>query len=754
MSRRPFALVRDAEQWVRCVHERTTVDVLTGEVSLAEPDTSTRPPFAGKPGAITSVAPVGFAVDDACRVFRALPEEHRVERWLWANPKEPPRDVLAPHWPARVLEPWERDEAATWYAPQPAPGQPARPEWRPAAVAVDAGQRLFVASEDAEVLVFERAESRLRRRIALGGAALDLTAHGDDVWGVAVGPPRLVHLTADGEPRWEPLPPELTAPSRLAASASGALVVLDRGGTEHARVFHLERREGRWLAVPSRELPFASDVESLGVERELEVFVVAGPPEVVGGVFQQRAFFERLVWHDGKLELLPGALRAPAYDGRGIFRAPGEGGAAAIGFFGGGALRTAAPGRVTYEREGRVAVFALDATDFQTRWGRLFVDACVPAGTCVKVRCLALDEIPDDVTPWAWSAPADSELTAQPAGSTPLPPRALLEAQPAEWLFQRADGSEQAWDAQTRKTDFDTWEAPVACAPGRFLWLLLELSGNGKTTPVVRAVRVERPGHDLLRRLPRVFSRDAAAASFLQRYLAPAEGLLTQLETRAALRHVLVSPDAAPPELLPWLGSFLGLVMDQRWPTSVRRAFLCEAASLFRRRGTLWSLKRMLGIVLGVEPAIIERFRLRGLGGVQLGGTSTAVLGAGLRVGGSLGEVESELADAGADAFETHAHRFSVFVPAWLDASQLDQARFILDNHRPAHTEYELCTLAAGMRVGIGLHVGLTAFVGESPCIPELQLHETRLGGSVLGPARLGRRVGGARIGTAGVSES
>ncbi|MFZ5446328.1 MAG: phage tail protein [Myxococcota bacterium] len=703
---RPFSLVRHKAQWERCAHEHTTLDPLTSVVSLAEPRPSTQP-FAGATGV---VAPVGFAVDAACRVFRTIPEEHRVERWLWANPREPARDVLTD---------------ATW---------------RPAAIAFDASQRLFVAADAPEVLVYEHHDGALRRRIALGGDAtvrvVDLTSVGDDVWGLATGggAPRLVRLTADGEPAWEALPPEVVEPSRLTASASGALLVLGRRGTANARVTRLEHRDGSWSAA-SKDIAFASDVEFLGVEQDVELFVVAGPPEQVGGVFQQRAFFERLAWDGARLEQVPGALRAPAFDGRGIFRTPPDAdGVSAIGFFGAGALRVAARGRVTYQREGRVAVFALDAGEFQTRWGRLFLDACIPPETQVKVRCLALDEVPDDVAEWPWTAPVDSSLSERPIDPGRLPPQALLEARPAQWLFERPNGHEQAWDAHTRPAEFTTWEAPVTCEPGRYLWLLLELSGNGRATPSIRAVRAEHPGHDLLRRLPRVFSRDAAAASFLQRYLAPAEGLLTQLETRAALRHVLVSPDAAPPELLEWLGSFLGLVMDRRWPVPVRREFLRETARLFRRRGTVWSLRRMLEIVLGVAPVIVEKFRLRGLGGVQLGGLSTAVLGAGLRVGGALAEPESELPNDGADAFETHAHRFSVFVPAWLDASKLEQARFILDHHRPAHTEYELCTLAAGMRVGIGLHVGLTAFVGETPRLPELQLRETRLGGALLGP--------------------
>jgi len=744
---RPFSLVRSTDQWCRCSHERTTVDVLTSVVSLAELP-APRPPTVGSPA---SAPPVGFAVDAACRVFRSVSEEHRLERWLWASRELPPRDVLAPSPPMLFLEP-----------PRPDPAAPVVPPglwWRPLGLAVDCGQRLFVSQEGrSDVLVYELGDGRLRRRIALGDTPatgprlLDLAAHGGAVWGVAQGPARLVKLTADGQPVELPLPAAVKAPSRLAVSDAGSLVVLDERGTATARLHWLS--EAGELLASGDAVPFASDVEFLELDQGREVFVVAGPGETVAGVFQGRAFFRRVLREGAAMTFLPEQLRAPGYDGRGIFRAPPDAaGARAIAYLGAGALRQAGEARLRYERAGRVAVFALDAGDYQTRWGRLFLDACVPEGTQVQVRCLALDEVPEDVAPWPWAAPAGvaAGTVHAPELTPPLPPRALLEARPAQWLYQRERGQERGWDAATAATAFATFEAPVRAEPGRYLWVLVELSGTGQATPRVRALRVERPGHDLLRRLPRVYSKDAAAADFLQRYLAPLEGLLAQLDDRAAMREVLVSPDATPAELLPWLASFVGLVMDRRWPVPVQRTFVREAAALFRRRGTLGSLQRMLEIVLGVRPVIVEHFRLRGLGGVQLGGTATAVVGAGLRVGGSLGEPASELPGAGEDAFLTHAHRFSVFVPAWLDESALDQARFILDNHRPAHTLYELCTLAGGMRVGLRLHLGLTAFVGPGGGFTEAQLGQTRLDRAVLAPAGLTGRLGGVRVGSAEV---
>ena len=104
----------------------------------------------------------------------------------------------------------------------------------------------------------------------------------------------------------------------------------------------------------------------------------------------------------------------------------------------------------------------------------------------------------------------------------------------------------------------------------------------------------------------------------MNRYLSFFDGTLGELDARAACREVLVDPSAAPEEVLPWLASFLGLVLDLRWPVAARRTLIREVTWLFRFRGTVPGLKRFLQIYLGFDVIIIERFRLIGLGGAFL----------------------------------------------------------------------------------------------------------------------------------------
>jgi hypothetical protein len=205
--------------------------------------------------------------------------------------------------------------------------------------------------------------------------------------------------------------------------------------------------------------------------------------------------------------------------------------------------------------------------------------------------------------------------------------------------------------------------------------------------------------------------------------------------------------------MLPWLASFLGLTLDDRWPVPARRTLISEVAWLFRFRGTIPGLSRFLEIYLGEPVILLEHYRLRGMGGAIVGESgpvqSRAVVGAGFRVGGAIGDPdESPLTGSVEDAFETHAHRFSVMIRGMLGEEQLAVVRHVLDVHRPAHTIFEICTLGAGMRVGRGLHVGISSTIGRTGSVRTLQLGAAALGrGGILGRPEAGTSPDVTRLG-------
>jgi hypothetical protein len=168
-----------------------------------------------------------------------------------------------------------------------------------------------------------------------------------------------------------------------------------------------------------------------------------------------------------------------------------------------------------------------------------------------------------------------------------------------------------------------------------------------------------------------------------------------------------------------------------------------------RFRGTKAGLERLLELIVGREVLVLERWRLRGLGGALLEGrdapAGAAVVGGGLRVGGAVGATAAEpVAD---DAFATHAHRFAVLVPALLSDEQLGMVTYALDVHRPAHTFFELCTLGSGMSIGRGLHVGLLSTIGRTGGFESLAADRGVLGRGVVGRPLAGTGVGASAVG-------
>lgn len=720
---RMIRMIHGDDQWRRAGHDGTSLDAGVVQLAWQREDFSDTHTSAAE-------AQYGLAFDPWCRLYRSIPEEGRLERWLWSNPDRDQPVII------------QLDDADDFRPGQfeTVPGPDIRTS-DPRAVAITEQGRLFVADASRnEIAVLDLLEDRLLRRVNLRqfGATVrlaDLTTDGRRVFALLSGErPQIIVIDARSPPQLLMELEHFSAPTRIARSGTGKFYILDNAGEDSAAVVPSEEPDHR---IP---VPFACDLAFLGSD----VLVVSG----LAGQDLRRFRVRRR----GHTELPH--LTARGYNGRGIAITPDG----RVVFWTDRGLRHATRPRVRYTPQGRVTSFRLDSHDFQTIWGRIFVDACIPNDTNIKVVCISSDEEPEGAAVLQRSPPAmdvSVEDLVRPDLSPPMPPVALLDGRAmSQRMHRRDNGRETPWSCRDREDRFETYEAPVIASPGRYLWIILELSGNSHATPKIRSVRVEYPSHDLLRRLPRIYSREQAVADFLRRYLAMLEGMLGDLDQRAAQRHALLDPLSAPHEVLPWLAGFIGLVIDDRWPERAKRELIRQGIWLFRYRGTVVGLKRFLEIYLDCQVTIIEHFKVRGLGGAIVGAddtrTSSAVIGAGFRVGGQIGETDQVTIDEPTlhASFASHAHRFSVVVPISLDQEQLNALRHILDVHRPAHTLYDLCTVDMGLRVGIGLYVELTSLVGRSSGFGELQVGGSALGrGSVLGRPGPGTRLGGSQLG-------
>jgi phage tail-like protein len=211
-------------------------------------------------------------------------------------------------------------------------------------------------------------------------------------------------------------------------------------------------------------------------------------------------------------------------------------------------------------------------------WHRLLVDACIPPGTSIRIESRAADDSSalaiDSATPW---------LTEPP-------------------LYLRRDGSEIPFYRTPiggRGEHTGTWELLFQRAVGQYLQLRITLAGTGRSTPRVHAVRAYYPRFSYLREyLPAVYREDEASASFLDRFLANAEGFYTAVEGRIEQAQMLFDPRTVPPEYLEWLGTWFGVTLDPAWDESRRRLFLAHAHEMFLERGTVRGTTRAVRLAL------------------------------------------------------------------------------------------------------------------------------------------------------------
>ncbi len=220
---------------------------------------------------------------------------------------------------------------------------------------------------------------------------------------------------------------------------------------------------------------------------------------------------------------------------------------------------------------------AFDGKQPACTWHRVFLDACIPPGAGVAVESRANDE--KDLLP-----------------STPW------QGEPGPYL--RDDGPEIPYYQSPLNGPVDragTWESLLQNARGRYLQLRLTLSGTGRNTPRLNALRVYYPRFSYLRQyLPAVYRDDPVSTFFLERYLANVEGFYTALEGKIVQLQALFDCRTTPAQYLDWLAGWVGIALDLGWSDRTRRLVLSHAPQMFRERGTRAGMIR--SVRLGLDP--------------------------------------------------------------------------------------------------------------------------------------------------------
>ena len=180
-------------------------------------------------------------------------------------------------------------------------------------------------------------------------------------------------------------------------------------------------------------------------------------------------------------------------------------------------------------------------------------------------------------------------------------------------LRLRPLGSELPWQRELQRRQphqpgAGTWELLFQQAVGRYIEIRLTLRGSRRSSPKIRALRAYYPRFSYAQYLPAVYREDSGSASFVDRFLANFEGVLTELEGRIASAEVLLDHAAAPADALDWLASWLGATLDPRWDEARRRLFIDNAVQLYRTRGTRRGLLAAVRLAVDACPSADDLF--------------------------------------------------------------------------------------------------------------------------------------------------
>lgn len=357
-------------------------------------------------------------------------------------------------------------------------------------------------------------------------------------------------------------------------------------------------------------------------------------------------------------------------------------------------LTTPANFSLDADGEPKVAGMPFDSNLPGCTWHRLFLDAQIPAGTGITVRVRASDD-PTLLDLTSWSDQPNPYLRS---GGAELPYYYPWKDLPSP--LPEGTG---------------TWELLFQGIQGRYIQLELTIRGNGRATPVLRALRAWYPRFSYLDQyLPAVYREDPVQSPFLDRWLANFEGLYTNLEDKIEHAAELFDPRTAPAETLGWLACWFGLLLDPLWDEDRRRILIQHVEQLYRLRGTMAGIEIAVRLyvdrtvdnslfdlsTLGQSTVrIIESFATRGTGAMAYGPP--------------MQNGEKPLVKLTPQIVADNAHRFIVQVPSNLADQDLDMVRRIVELEKPTHTSFELIRSSESFYIGTA-RLGLDTRIGEN----------------------------------------
>jgi phage tail-like protein len=413
----------------------------------------------------------------------------------------------------------------------------------------------------------------------------------------------------------------------------------------------------------------------------------------------------------------------------------------------------------------------LDSGAGRTAWHRLYVEASLPQRCGVIVWLAAADDpsqFDNPATPWFPHIFGDAEMFA----GFPEAPKALWLRQPSEVPFHAGLMGQPPVPDRSGLFMALVQRAGLAVRTlrGRYLGVRIDLSGDGRSTPEVAAVRVYGPRFSYVEHyLPEIYREDrfgpeadlkgaCTRPDFLERFVDMLEAPLTQMEDRVASSYLLTSPVSTPDDSIDWLGSWIGVDPDPE-PSGRRRDRVRLTPKLYRERGTVPGVRRALDIATG---GLCERGAVILLEDYRLRHTFATILGANLSpqddqllpghwessnsfVGDTLflgDEHRKEFLSLFADAIENAteqeqvdaffanlANRLTVFIHDQVETVDQQVVRRVVEREKPAHVAASYLRASQPFLIGLASLLGANTYLTATPPRELARIDQSSIGG-------------------------
>lgn len=231
---------------------------------------------------------------------------------------------------------------------------------------------------------------------------------------------------------------------------------------------------------------------------------------------------------------------------------------------------------------------------------------------------------------------------------------------------------------------------------------------------------------NVLEFLPSIYQRsDISGRNFLRDFLWIFEHIFNQTKMKLDNIHTYFDPLETPPDFLPWLGSWVAMVLEEDWPEIKKRNLIRKAVELYHLRGTVRGIRIYLKIFTGVEPKIIENhWPFEGMTvcpwPMEAEDPNTGKPYDDPEIAKIASHPDWKGSTIGEDTilmpWVDRAHVFTVELPmqqAQIELDTLKKIHRILDREKPAHTDYYLIFQPEPEKEeDFGIEVGIRSTIG------------------------------------------